>query len=135
MKTNKIIFHEPNCKNAHDNLQLLRVTLTHEHCKFDFGYQATGHYIKGGWVKMGKETYIKLKGSEAKHKLIKADYIPIGPEKHHFETASDWLYFSLYFPQIPLKGHIIDLIEAEPGEKTDFNILNIELNEKTGMKG
>lgn len=128
MKTDTIIYHEPKYKTEIKNLQLLRVTLTKKHSKFDFGYQATEYYNKGGWVKIGKDTQIKVKGSSKKYILIKADNIPIGPEKHHFETTKDWLYFSLYFPSLPLKSCIIDLIENEPLQTSDFNFWDIELN-------
>ena len=127
MKSESIIYHEPNYRTEIANLQLLRVSLTKEHSKFDFGYQATDHYIKGGWVRIGKNTFIRVKGSNKKHILVRAENIPIGPDVHHFETTKDWLYFSLYFPPLSIENGIIDLIENEKNTKGDFNFWDIVL--------
>ena len=71
MKSDIITFHEPKYKTEIENLQLLRVTLTNDYSKIDFGYQATDHYIKGGWVRIGKNTFIRVKGSNKKHCIEK----------------------------------------------------------------
>lgn len=134
MKSDKILYHEPKCRTENDNLKLLRVTLTNEHSKFDFGYQATDYYTRGGWVKISKDTFVRVQKTGLKYILTKADNIPIAPYKHNFKTTKDWLYFSLYFPPLPIKSGFIDLIEAEPGEKTDFNFWNIELDKTKGME-
>jgi hypothetical protein len=133
MKLEKIIYHKPKYRTGHNNLQLLRVILTNEHCKFDFGYQATDYYIKGGWIKISKDTFIRVQKNGLKYTLTKADKIPIAPNKHNFKTTKDWLYFSLYFPPISIKNGFIDLIEAEPGKDTDFNFWDIELNKENGI--
>jgi hypothetical protein len=127
MKTDTIIYHEPKYKSENNNLQLLRVTIDSEHSKFDFGYQASDYYAKGGTITIGKDTFIRLNKSKIKHHLIKADNIPVRPNKFHFKTTKDWLYFSLYFPTISTKNGILDLIENETGKSDYFNFHGIEL--------
>ncbi|NVO03748.1 MAG: hypothetical protein HXX09_13710 [Bacteroidetes bacterium] len=134
MKQDTIVYHEPECRTEVNNLKLLRITLSKEHTKIDFGYQANDYYIKGGWVKIGAETFIRMKGSKIKYRLIKGDNIPIGPEKHHFKTTQDWLYFSLYFPEIPIRHGLIELIENEPIKFNDFNFWDILLDGEKGYE-
>lgn len=112
------------------NPQLLRVILHEEYTRIDFGYQTDQIYIRGGWVKISPNTYLKDFESERKFKLIRAKNIPISPQKHHFQSRKDWLFFSLYFEPIPFKDSVIDMIEKENGDHTDFNYYGIKIDTK-----
>ena len=51
-KKETLLFQMRADREAWDNLQLLRVILHEEYTKVDFGYAASGYYIKGGWVRI-----------------------------------------------------------------------------------
>ena len=128
------LINEPKYDADKGRPQLLRIEFASEYTKFDFGYQTTGYYTKGGWVRIHKDTFIRIKSTGEKFTLIRADNIPIAPIHHNFNTSKDWLYFSLYFPPIELKSGKIDLIEAEPGKETDFNYFDIIIDTKKSIE-
>jgi hypothetical protein len=113
---------------------LLRIILDTEQTKVDLGYQATSYYIKGGWVRISDATYICVKPNGQKLKITGSENIPVGKTRHEFATTKDWLYFSLYFPPIPFKTSIIDLIEKESSDGRDFNFYDIQLNISEAIK-
>jgi hypothetical protein len=140
------IISNPSHERINDNIQLLRITLSADETKIDFGYQATSYYINGGWIKINPKTFIRVKGSSKKLVLTNATDIPYGPEKLHFNSSIEWRYFSLYFPPLLKPGDSkktllmeagekdidsIDLIENEKGSDTDFNFYGIRLDEET----
>ena len=137
--------HKP-FRNANNNLQLLRITVTKNETKVDFGYQATSYYTNGGWIKISPKTFIRPKGSTKKLVLTNATNIPYGPEKLHFNSSIEWRYFSLHFASLldlrdskksmmfessSLFVDAFDLIEAENGTENDFNFYDIQLNDET----
>lgn len=128
------LINEPKYNAGKGRPKLLRIEFTKEFTKVDFGYQTTDHYIKGGWVDISKDTFIRIKASGEKLTLVNAENIPISPTKHHFKTTKDWLYYSLYFPAMELKSGKIDLIEADPGESTDFNYKDIVIDKKKAIQ-
>jgi hypothetical protein len=145
-KNTGYIISNPTYSRAKDNLQLLRITVTNLETKIDFGYQATDHYINGGWIDISPNTFIQPKGTNKKFLLTNATNIPYGPEKLHFNSSIEWRYFSLHFPSILevhdsknsfMKDNIgqntinaIDLIENEMGDNNDFNFYKIRLDEE-----
>ena len=110
--------------------KLLRIEFNPKFTKVDFGYQATSYYVKGGWVRMSADTFIRNNETGERFTLTNAINIPIAPQQHHFDTSKDWLYYSLIFPPIDIKNGTIDLLEEEFGESTDFNYYNIQINQK-----
>jgi hypothetical protein len=136
MKTKKIItkntgyiISNPEHSKVNHNIQLLRITVTNTETKFDFGYQTTSYYVKGGWIKISPQTFIRPKGSNKTFILTNATNIPYGPEKLHFNSSIEWRYFSLHFPKLPEGIEVIDLIEKDPGTSDDFNFFGIKLND------
>lgn len=134
MKTKKspkaFLINAPFYETFEGRPKLLRIVFSSEHTKVDFGYQTDSKYIKGGWVRIAPITFIRFQNEEIKYVLKDAVNIPISPNHHYFNTQKDWLYFSLYFPAIDLKSGKFDIIEAENGDKTDFNYYNITINMK-----
>jgi hypothetical protein len=136
MKSSKShkLYNLPEHKGRQDNLQLLRVLSTPEYLKIDFGYFTTDYYTRGGWVKMDKDTIVRDTKNGRKYKLVDTVNIPIAPEEFDFNTSHDWLYFSLIFEPIPSTTKVIDVIESDPGEPTDFNLYTIELSAPKSIK-
>jgi len=117
------IFEEQFKKNP----VILRVVLSNEFTRIDFGYAAPWIYIKGGWIHIAPETFIQVKSNNERFKLSKAINIPIAPDRIDFESTEDWRVFSLYFEPIPINDCMIDIIEDENPDENNFNYYNIEL--------
>lgn len=131
---NRFLVNEPKYNSQKGRPKLLRIEFAPDYTKVDFGYQTSDHYLKGGWVRISKDTFIRNKATGEKYALVRAENIPIAPTLHNFNTVKDWLYFSLYFPKIEIKSGKIDLIESEPGKPTDFNYFDINIDEKRGIE-
>ena len=129
-KNYNYLLNQPEYKAGEGRPKLLRIEFSSEFTKVDFGYQTTSYYTRGGWVRMAGDAFLRIQQTGEKHTLTRADNIPIAPVHHHFNTSKDWLYYSLYFPTIPLKNGLIDIIEVEPGADTDFNYFDIEVDIK-----
>lgn len=133
-KSKTFVYNLPKNKNNHDNLRLLRVIIHSEYLKVDFGYYATSYYIKGGWVRIAQDSFVRDKSNNKIYKLLRAENIPIAPTVHSFNSSNEWMFFSLIFEPVPFNIKAFDLIEVEPGEPTDFNFYNIMLNTKSAME-
>ena len=126
--TKKILFQLNVLGHSETNPILLRMLVTPEFTKVDFGYTTTNKYIRGGWIKMAKETFIENVATKKRYKMIKASGITIAPQKHNFQSNKDWQYYSLFFEPMEQKDAIVNLIEIEKGTPNDFNYYNIEIN-------
>ena len=98
------------------NPEILRVILSDEFTRIDFGYVAPWIYIKGGWIKIAPYTFIQVHGSEKRYALKEAQNIPVAPARLDFESTEDWQVFTLFFEPIPLRDCTIDMIEEEKPE-------------------
>ena len=132
---NKTYLVQPVIKDAQkNNPTLLRILLNEQFTQIDFGYAAPWMYIKGGWIDIAPQTYIRKVDSKEKFKLINALNIPISPERHDFETKSDWKVFSLFFEPIPIKDCVIEIIEKENPNENNFNYYGISLEDVKGIE-
>jgi hypothetical protein len=123
----KILFQLNAMGHSETNPILLRVLLTPEFTKVDFGYTTTNIYFRGGWIKISPNTFIENTITKKRYKMINASGITIAPKKHNFKSNKDWQYYSLYFEPIEHKDSIINVIEVEKGTLNDFNYNNIEI--------
>lgn len=126
-KIKKMLFQLNRMGHSETNPILLRMLLTPEYTKVDFGYTTTNKYIRGGWIKMAKETFIENVATKKRYKMLKATGITIAPEKHNFQSNKDWQYYSLFFEPMEQIDCTINLIEIEKGTKNDFNYYDIKL--------
>lgn len=117
-----------------ENPDLLRIIVSKEQTQLDFGYAALSIYIKGGWIRISPDTFLKIQGSEKRYKLTHAINISIAPNLVEFESTADWCVFSLFFEPIPLKDCTVDLIEEINPSPNDFNFYNIELRNVTAIE-
>jgi hypothetical protein len=126
---NKRILYSIKSKRAElENLQLLRVEISSQLTKIDFGYTSTDYYERGGWVHINKKTFVCVEGIEKEYTLLKAENIPFAPNQLSFKTSNDWLYFSLYFEAIPFSAKSIDVLE-NADKKNSFNFYKIPLED------
>ena len=132
---NKTYLVQPVIKDAQKgNPTILRILLSEQFTQIDFGYAAPWMYIKGGWIDIAPQTYIRKVDSKEKFKLINALNIPISPERHDFETKSDWKVFSLFFEPLPKKDCAIEIIEKENPNANNFNYYGISLEDVKGIE-
>jgi hypothetical protein len=132
---NKTYLVQPVIMDAQkSNPTILRILLSEQFTQIDFGYAAPWMYIKGGWIDIAPQTYIRKVDSKEKFKLINALNIPISPERHDFETKSDWKVFSLFFEPIPIKDCVIEIIEKENPNENNFNYYGISLEDVKGIE-
>ena len=124
----KYIVHNPSIKAQPKELNILRIHLLPEYTKVDFGYIAKNHFIRGGWVQIYENTFIRDCNNGTKYSFIKADNIGVAPHKHYFTSNFVYLYYSLYFEPIPVDTAKIDIIENEETNKRFFNFYEIELD-------
>lgn len=132
--TKKILFQLNRMGHSETNPILLRILLRPEYTKVDFGYTTTNKYIRGGWIKMAKETFIENVATKKRYKMIKAEGITIAPQKHNFQSNKDWQYYSLFFEPMEQKDGVINLIEIEKGTPNDFNYYDIPINMIDGVE-
>jgi len=130
----KVIVHNPECRHQAYKLKILRVQIWPEFTKVDFGYVAENHYIRGGWVRVYRETFLRDCKSGKKFAFIKAENIPEAPEKHYFTSNWDFLYYSLYFEPIPADTETIEIIEKENDDSEFFNFYGVNLAKEEKMK-
>jgi hypothetical protein len=134
LKNKSLVFHYNTIRHGRTTPKLLRIQLSPEFTKIDFGYIAHSIYINGGWIKMAPTTFIENIISKERYLLTKAEGIPLAPIKHNFESKKDWRYFSLYFPPIPQENCAINIIEKVNGTPNDFNYYGIELKLAEGIE-
>lgn len=135
MKKNKTLLFTINKKgHSKGNPDLLRIILSPDHTKIDFGYIAKEIYDSGGWIRMEKDTFIEIKETGYRFVLTHATGIPINPEHHYFESKKEWRYFSLYFPAIPQTNCTLNIIEIENGSRNDFNYYDVVLKIIEGVE-
>ena len=129
-----IIFHEPKCYTISDNLKLLRVQLSDDFTKLDFGYQPHENQEKRGRLKVFKTLILRIDDNEIQYKLIRTVNIPIYPNQISFETSEDWLFFSLYFEPLPSYAASFTIIEPKRKIENDFKFFEIELDKNKGFE-
>lgn len=132
-KTTSLLFELPTLDTPKQNPKMLRVLLTKEFTRIDFGYTTPWYYEKGGWIKISPETFLQIEGETGKYHLKNAEGIPIAPKRTNFKSTEDWQFFSLYFESIPQKDCVINMIEAENPTSNDFNYYGIVLKMEQGI--
>jgi S1-C subfamily serine protease len=93
-----------------------------------FKYTAPSNYINGGWVCVGNNFFIRDINTRTTYKLIKANNIPICPNKHNFQYKDQELEFNLVFEALPPSVDRIDIIEDETNHGFNFFGVNLITN-------
>ncbi len=133
-KNESLLFEIPILETPKQNPKVLRVLLSKEFTRIDFGYSTPWYYDKGGWIKIAAKTYLQNQVTKEQFKLIEASGIAIAPKRINFESTEDWQFFSLYFEPIPLNDCVLNMIEAEKPTPNDFNYYGLELRINNGIK-
>ncbi len=66
------------------DIDIMRIVQEEELTRIDFAYRSSSKYIKGGWVQIDSETFIRPVNTGMRLTLVQAVNIPIAPKKHWF---------------------------------------------------
>lgn len=108
-------------------IEILRIEFNDECTRIDFLYRLPSKLDNWGWVQISRYTFIRVVGSKKKLRIIKAENIPIAPNKHFFKSNNEILAYTLYFPALPKNCEKIDIIESESGATNLFNFYGVSL--------
>jgi hypothetical protein len=111
-----------------ENSKIINIESDEQQVRIDFRY--TNRHGFGGWVRIDPNCFIRPVGSEENLILEKAEGIPISPKSLTFKKQGDVLYYSLFFPPLPVTVEEIDIIE-DADDDNSFNFLNVPLKQKT----
>ena len=110
---------------------IVKIDRTETNTVIYFKYTAPDKYLNGGWVCAGKDFFIRDCETKLKYSLIKANNIPICPERHDFQHQGQILEFNLVFPALPSSTTDIDIIEDEI--KGGFNFYKVNLTSQSNF--
>jgi len=128
--SNSILFEIKSDDKLEQNPKMLRIILSQEFTRIDFGYTTPWYYEKGGWINISPTTYLQLDNSDEKFLLKNAIGIPFAPNQTDFQSTEDWQFFTLLFEAIPQKNCVLNMIEAIEPTPDDFNYCGIVLEMK-----
>ena len=134
LNVHALLFEIPTLDSMKQNPRILRIILSHESTRIDFGYTTPWYYSKGGWIKISPNAHLQVQGSDKKYQLKEAIGIPIAPERTDFESTKDWQFFSLIFDPIPKTDCFVHMVEVEKPTPNDFNYNGIELKMARGLE-
>ena len=134
VKNETLLFEIPELDTPKKNPKVLRILISKDFTRIDFGYTTPWYYDKGGWIKISSKTYLQIEGSNEKYELKNAAGIAVAPKRINFESTEDWQFFTLYFEPIPQKDCTLNMIEAEKPKPNDFNYYGIVLKMKEGVE-
>ncbi len=110
------------------NCDIVKIERNNYNTTVYFRYTAPTTYEKGGWVCAGGDFFIRDFYTKTKYKLIKANNIPICPQKYNFDYEGQKLEFNLVFQALPNSTSKIDIIEDEVNAGFNFFGVNLSSN-------
>lgn len=120
----KIKLYNPEALDHEQRHRVKSIEVTDEYTRIDFMIKGSYLYIRGGWIQIERNSFIRPAGTIERYGLIKAIGIPYAPVKHYFNYQGEPHTYSLIFPALPKSTKAIDIIEREaPG--TYFNFYNV----------
>ena len=108
--------------NDNKGLKIKRVQITQAQTIVELEYDNS---VNGsGWITISPNTYIVSFNTGKKYSMIRAEGIPIEPQKHYFNSAYEKVQFKLIFPALPQNTTKFNLIESE---SSSWKFYGIEL--------
>jgi len=120
---NPLVLHAPFA-----NLEIKSIEEEETMLRIDFIYRASNRYINGGWVQISPYTYVCCSASSARYPMLKAENIPISPQKHYFRKQGEPLAYSLFFERPAPDTVCIDIIEGVGPGHNWFNFYGVYLH-------
>jgi hypothetical protein len=66
LKNESLLFEIPVLDTTKQNPLILRIILTDESTRVDFGYTTPWYYVRGGWIKISPNACLQVEGLEKK---------------------------------------------------------------------
>lgn len=108
--------------NDNKGLKIKRVQITQAQTIVELEYDNS---VNGsGWITISPNTYIVSFNTGKKYSMIRAEGIPIEPQKHYFNSVYEKVQFKLIFPALPQNTTKFNLIESE---SSSWKFYGIEL--------
>ena len=114
-------------KRDQASIQLDRIDLTSTNTILYLTYTSPSKYTNGGWVNIRPEIYLQDTYGSQQLKLIRAEGVPLAPNKHNFSYAGEKIYFKLFFPALPSSVYYVNLVECL-NDTGCFNFYAINVN-------
>lgn len=83
-------------------------------------------YEKGGWVRIEPSIFLKESYGNRRYKLLKAEGVPLSPNRFNYSYSGQTLSFRLVFPKIDSDIDLVDLIEC-PNDNNCFNFYGVKI--------
>jgi hypothetical protein len=115
-------------------IQIDKIEHTDQHTVLYATYTASDRYLDRGWTNVSGSTYLLDRWRGKKYYILRAQGIPMQPERHYFDYAGQSLSFRLLFPRLPSNVSKVDLIEC-PDREDCFNTYGIYLTEEAEPYG
>jgi hypothetical protein len=122
----QVILNPPITKQDEYSIKLDKIEITEYNTILYFTHTSAQEYTNGGWVRIEPNITIKETYGLRKYKLIKAEGIPLSPNKFEYSYKGQTLSFRLIFPKIAYDINTIDLIEC-PSSPNCFNFYGIQI--------
>ncbi len=130
----KVIYSPLVIHQTSEHVTIHRIIGNERFTKIDFIAYADPIYYKGGWVQIESDTFIRPCGSNDKLTLVDAFNIPYAPEKHHHNSTTAFLCYTLYFPALPKGTIAIDIIENETTGGNWFNFYGVAIEKALSQR-
>jgi hypothetical protein len=118
-------------RQDNDNIGILEIKKTSSNTIIHFIYQSDNKYIDGGWANINPSIKIKDSDGYKSYDLIRAEGIPLSPEKKQSDFAGQWFSFRLTFPKISTDISKIDIIECSTSNCFNFYGVSLKENKNT----
>jgi len=125
------VFETPYYKSSDDPTTVIsKIEQTPKYTLVTFEHTQRGE----GWISLSKSIYLQNADGDQMYKFIKADGIPLSPEKKTLKGDEGKFTFKVYFEKVPSSVKTINIIERaiprnEPGNY--FNYFGVSMD-KTG---
>jgi hypothetical protein len=93
-------------------------------------HKSPDYYNKGGWVRIQPEIILKDSYGNRRYKLLKAEGIPLYPDKFNYSYSGQTLSFRLIFPKLASDIKRIDMIECV-NDKNCFNVYGLKIRDNS----
>ncbi len=134
-KTNSQVYLNPHVVLCPENyfrlksLSLDKIELTSSETILHFTYSAISE-----WVNINDSIHIQGIKDNKKYYLIKAEGIPISPNKYYFKDSNPYLKFKLHFEKIDPSIQEFDLIECSNNYCFNLYDVSLQLDFEKGNK-
>lgn len=108
------------------SLNIDKIELTDYNTIIYCTHTAPDTYTNGGWVRIEPNIILKETYGTRKYKLLKAEGVPLSPNKFTYSYKGQKLSFRLIFPKVAYDINTLDLIECSDNRNC-FNFYGIRI--------